>query len=668
MEGARHFPDRGDAGRMSRFHRWAASLYSIATLAFVLSVGLVPAGAAPLNSQPTAITDPACPGVQLAPEVATDRNHDGTPVRMSLDRRGKYVPVIFVHGWTGRAAHGVEPTGAFSHLMDLSTDPYNQTPGERSLIGQIQSLGGTAAFTFDYHNQSARWVTDSHLGPALAEAIDCLYAATGERVIVVAHSMGGLLARHALTQAPGHQERLQKVSRVVTLGTPQSGSFVAALIAGEIEERSAVLRVLLAGCGELATASLTTGTVCDWLPGFVRAFDSEAGRGLRAGSAELRALPPWPSAVPLHAVGSDATFAVPERTGWFGLRWKTTEVPVGDLIVDSPSATAGSMTQKLGRCAYQLNVVRGAADSIALSVGLAAYQDVAQQPLEVVTGACFHGNLMRTIQLTNEVMGVIVDDVDGRQPVVEADLLNAFVPSLCEHPQGNLVEGELPGIPEQDGVVVIETEGGRIPPNRVAFGDLRGAGPLDAAVAVFCNRGGVSWPEYVLLYGPGPTHLGGVWLADLADGRQSVRSVTIADGLVHVEFVNTYGPGEGGCCGSVDGIFDLRVVDGSTRVENLAFFDGRSAAKRFLDAGIQRDVSAMEAVGPGMSDGMLTLIQLVGTGLELGPCEPQHESWSDVEVACAVAVPDLGLPQAAAIGLKKIGFATWQVIEVRFDD
>jgi pimeloyl-ACP methyl ester carboxylesterase len=55
------------------------------------------------------------------------------------------------------------------------------------------------------------------LGGALAETIA---ADPAERVMVVAHSMGGLVGRAALTHAAG-----RKVQRLVLLGTPNTGSY-----------------------------------------------------------------------------------------------------------------------------------------------------------------------------------------------------------------------------------------------------------------------------------------------------------------------------------------------------------------------------------------------------------------------------------------------------------
>ncbi len=217
--------------------------------------------------------------------------------------------------------------GNFSHKIDLTPNRLGSVNSERSMIGQLQRIRGAAVFTFDYQPFSARWVDDSHIGPALGAAIDCLFQATGEKVIIVGHSMGGLAARYAVTHpGVGGIERATEVSTIVTFGTPETGSLITLLADGGANTAAAaglvngdlilpLLRLFLAECGTLATSSLQTGTICDFLPGPARAFDSDAGRALRYGSAQLGALKPWPKAIAVDALAGQTTFQVPQA-GW----------------------------------------------------------------------------------------------------------------------------------------------------------------------------------------------------------------------------------------------------------------------------------------------------------------------------------------------------------------
>ncbi|WP_326834886.1 hypothetical protein VSH64_08150 [Amycolatopsis rhabdoformis] len=399
---------------------------AVKRFAAVLAAGLAVCGilAAPASARAQNPADIHCAGVQLAPaplKKAPDLNPDGSPVRITPDARGKFVPVVMVHGWTGAATHTDDRGGAFSHLIDLAANQLTATRTSRSLIGQLQRDQGTAVFTFDYHEYSARWVDDPHIGPALGDAIDCLYRATGEKVIVVAHSMGGLATRYALThRGAAGADRAGEVSTVVTLGTPETGSLVALLGSDALDVGAATgaalaaVRLILATCGKATTKALTTGSLCDILPPPARAADSEAGRALRTGSPQLAALKPFPAGVTVHALYGDTNLTIP-KAGWFHAPWDVDRVRVGDLIVMPDSATNGVKQTSKASCDYQLNPTRAATDGIGLSLGLTARSDVAQ-PITSIAGACFHGNLMRTIQLTNEVTGIVSDDVGARQP------------------------------------------------------------------------------------------------------------------------------------------------------------------------------------------------------------------------------------------------------------
>lgn len=408
--------DPGDAVRQSARERCALALVLVLILVVAVAAGARPAvaGTAPPNQ---------CADVDLAQVRNSDRNPDGTRISQKPDARGKYIPIVMVHGWTSSSTHG--PDGAFSHIIDLTALNGQKFRARASLIGQLQRISGAAVYTFDYHRDSAKWVTNDNLGPRLGRAIDCLYATTGEKAILVAHSMGGLVSRFAASQpGPSGNDRAAEISRIITFGTPQTGSDLANTVAGGLDASAVAgaaiaqpvtpgVRLLLAYCGALTTKALETGTLCDFLPDFVQAFDTEAGRGLQTGSRELRELKPVPSGIALNALAGDVRISGTE--GWFGSP-RIGEYHAGDVIVPVASATANATTERTVQCRYQLDVSHWGADRLLVAIGQKSNLDVAPMPLHAFTGACFHTSLMRTVQLTTEVLGLVSDDLAARVP------------------------------------------------------------------------------------------------------------------------------------------------------------------------------------------------------------------------------------------------------------
>mgnify|MGYP001214513765 CR=1 FL=1 len=364
-----------------------------------------------------------CSEVDLAPVRDSDRNPDGSRIVQRPDARGKYVPIVMVHGWTGSSTHG--PDGAFSHTIDMTALPGQTFKARASLIGQLQRIRGAAVYTFDYHRDSAKWVTNDNLGPRMGRAIDCLFAKTGEKVILIAHSLGGLVSRYAAAQpSPTSPDRSDEISRIITFGTPETGSDLANTVAAGIDTATVtsashgdlvtpMARLMLSYCGAQTTKAVETGGPCDFLPTVVRAFDTEAGRALQTDSRELRNLKPVPDSIPLNALAGDARISGTE--GWFGSP-RVGEYHAGDLIVPLASATSGATTVRSVTCRYQLDVSHWGIDKLEVSIGQKSQLDVAGSPLGAFAGACYHSNLMQVVQLTTEVQGLVSEDLGARAP------------------------------------------------------------------------------------------------------------------------------------------------------------------------------------------------------------------------------------------------------------
>jgi pimeloyl-ACP methyl ester carboxylesterase len=146
------------------------------------------ASAAPIIGQ-------SCPDGSYAGSTAPQQGQSGS-------RR----PIILVHGWTGGAMSGTAAA-------------LNDGLGNR-----------ISTFTFDYSHWASHWATDAHIASCLADYISDVstaYRSAGGdgKVLMVAHSMGGLAIRYALdARFAKHPVPAGTIAGVVSLSTPYGGS------------------------------------------------------------------------------------------------------------------------------------------------------------------------------------------------------------------------------------------------------------------------------------------------------------------------------------------------------------------------------------------------------------------------------------------------------------
>lgn len=619
------------AGRLGRALTATVVVIAALVAAVVVAGALAPVSAAAVSGPESWKCDSKRLGLEKvvvarAPVQASERFSTGRGISSRPDARDKWVPVILVHGWVSRATHpdsdGTDATrGAFSGPINLSPNAFSQADGKLTLVGQLQDIPGAAVFTYDYHPYSGRWVTDKHLGPGLAKVVDCLAKASGEKVVLVGHSMGGLIARYAAA-APGPggaKDRSGQISRIVMLGTPNTGSVSAMLVADVVDavpgQVGAVIRLLLSACGSATSADLA-GTVCGVAP-VVGAFQGDAGRALRYKSKELAALARVPEAIPVSALAGETNYAVP-KLGWFALPWDTTDVPVGDVIVTSGSAFSGGREKRDIACRYQLNPVRGESDQIGLLMQVVGKGEVAGDPVGSASGPCFHTSLMRAQELANEVAGVVADDIGDRY-VSRADLLTAPVPALRGNPAGDLVDGELPVA--GGGFVALERAGGAAP----ALGDLTGDGRGDAAAVISATSGAGGADQNVIAYGKRNRRLIRLAEFDPAQVRSGtyhvqVTGMIIKAGAIELSWstqVAGSGPGPDLAAtlrlqGSRLVASNVRELDGST-ADALPPYPQTEAAGFELEAFLQRN--GLRVVKPPIETGCE---QMVVLGADLG--------------------------------------------------
>jgi len=191
---------------------------------------------------------------------------------------GTDMPVLLVHGFAG------DPS--------IWKDP---------LKNAITAAGGYVAEPFDYSQTNTRWVDDPTIGEALAIRIRCLADASKAsggpgKVVIVAHSMGGLAAREA------SREVGDLIALVITIGTPNLGSWLRGNAAGDAVGALGQLLALLCGiepyegsCGPL---------------NLIRNAGTPAARAMIPGSPELARLPQFPDSVPVKAIAGDERLTV----------------------------------------------------------------------------------------------------------------------------------------------------------------------------------------------------------------------------------------------------------------------------------------------------------------------------------------------------------------------
>ena len=579
-------------------------------------------------------------GLDYAQVLPTDKANDGTPVKIRPDLRGDYTPILMVHGWVGTSKNVLgqdgKPSGQFSRTIDLSTSSIGTVDSNRSLLGNIQDLGGTAVYTFDYQQYSARWVTDFNIGDDLNKAIRCLYQASGQKVIIVSHSMGGLATRQALT---GYGDNTASMIRdVLEFGTPNTGSVAAAMannalnaaaVGSSLDPDSpntiAVLRILLSQCGAESTKQLSTpGTLCtNLLPPPIRAFRSAAGLALEAGSHELQALSPMPTQIPVHALAGNVNFTF-QRAGLFNIPLSPLSASIGDEIVTVPSATNRSQTQDIASCRYETSPTAIVSDGVLKAIGLKTANEVGRNPGEVLDAVginafrspCFHSNLTETIQLTNDALGYIKNDIDTAQGY---DPLNVQTPELCRHPPGNLVNGSLPNVPSNSGGAWAYTVTSGPDKGRPRLATAQSPASPNGAVGAMilgCNAGGVSWPDTMAFYANGGKLLGSELLGDVSQSeRGSATEITISGNTATVTWVATHSD-DAQCCGHVEYTADFTWTGQKVVASNIQTFDESNLLHQLLN---DLQTNNLTDAGTIASTSILAELTQLGTAGVLAP-------------------------------------------------
>lgn len=232
------------------------------------------------------------------------------------------VPVVFVHGITDSAGLWSKET------LD----------GGATLAQGVDELEGTSVFAFDYSDASIDWVTDSRIGPSLAESIRCLHDASGNQVVLVAHSMGGLAIQQAL-----QGDVAGMVAHITTIATPFEGSHILTALNDRLRPTNVtqtgrmLAQILLAYCANRTQRSYEGEARFGC--GAVGVPNSPVGTALMEGSDEIAALPAWPASIPTFRVAGDMTLALSPGVGPVPAR----TIGAGDIAVAIDSALSDTV-------------------------------------------------------------------------------------------------------------------------------------------------------------------------------------------------------------------------------------------------------------------------------------------------------------------------------------
>lgn len=249
----------------------------------------------------------------------------------------------------------------------------------------------------------------------------------------------------------------------------------------------------------------------------------------------------------------------------------------------------------------------------------------------------------------------------------KSELLHAPVPTACEHPAGRLVNGVLPGVPESQG-------GAGLDRRNVVLGRLVPGGGRGAAAGLLCSRGGVGWPEVLVFYDERLKLIHHVDLFSVAHGgRESLRRLSLANGVTTVQVQAIAQPGDVGCCGTASAL--LRFAWNAKRkriaLTSRTMYTERAAAKAFIDALRAGDANAARryAAPPVVSEVFANLSNVRRTA-RLGRCvgvltDPAAGGgWVDDGRGCEITIQANGI-RFTSIGLHmtQSSWRTWRATQ-----
>jgi pimeloyl-ACP methyl ester carboxylesterase len=293
-------------------------------------------------------------------------------------------PILFVHG--------------------IDSDPTAWTAGTVSgtsvaPLAYVDGALGTrvTGYTFDWSGYSGfrsgstlSWVTGPPApgpGELLAQAIKCVAGKAGRKVIIVAHSMGGLLAEYASSVGSVSGE----IAAVFTLGTPYQGSQLDSAATGALGWLTQAIGGYCSGASGKQHVKEPSGGVSA-LCRLVSQRDDPGMQGMRTGLARgqgWHALS-WPGVFPVFPLAASI-----QATSWQPLPLpglQLTFADFGDFVVGTSSELSGGTTP-----------------TVSCTVPITGSPDLATLLGAVTASSCFHTNEPDNKTLLDTIISTITE-------------------------------------------------------------------------------------------------------------------------------------------------------------------------------------------------------------------------------------------------------------------
>jgi pimeloyl-ACP methyl ester carboxylesterase len=244
----------------------------------------------------------------------------------------------------------------------------------------------------------------------------------GHQAVVVAHSMGGLIARWAVTDAPGAPARKGRTGLVITLGTPYEGSWAAGIGSALTNANGPAVTTATAPLLDLVHLALVAcrrdparaSDACVW---FTKAIEFLASmHAFAPGSVELKSLSPWPNGMRIRTLTSSAV--VQDVGGLFLFRGPGT-VDLGDVVVGRASAISGGHPAKVVECSFTTAKWTADMNGLLERFGMRLDSDTAKLIGLRLLGACFHIHESVLLDHATEVLGAVAEELQRYDPLAK---------------------------------------------------------------------------------------------------------------------------------------------------------------------------------------------------------------------------------------------------------